>query len=92
MDTTPIVARLSIISDAVKALKELQRLTYDEFVQEHVLVSSAERDLQVAIQAALDIGTYLLADAGTEVPNEYSEVFRASAEQAFCPHPLPRNL
>jgi len=33
MDTTPIVARLSVIANSVNALKELQRLTYDEFAR-----------------------------------------------------------
>lgn len=85
MDTTPIVARLNAIADAVKALKELQPLPYDEFAREHVLHGSAERDFQVAIQAALDIGTYLLADAGVQVPSEYQQVFRALAEIGVLP-------
>ncbi len=29
MDTTPIVARLSVIANSVNALKELQKLTVD---------------------------------------------------------------
>lgn len=43
----------------VNALKNLQSLPYDEFVRQHVLHTSAERDFQVSIQAALDIGKYL---------------------------------
>ncbi len=31
MDTTPSVARLSVIANSVNALKELQNLTYEEF-------------------------------------------------------------
>jgi hypothetical protein len=33
MDTTPIVARLSVIANSVNAIKELERLTYDEFAR-----------------------------------------------------------
>ena len=54
MDITPITARLSAIANSVNALKDLQRLSYDEFAREHVLQAAVERDFQVAIQAALD--------------------------------------
>lgn len=83
---------MNAISDAVKALKELQRLTYDEFAVEHVLVGSAERDFQVGIQAALDIAAYLLADAGVDVPSEYSEVFRALGRIGVVPVPFAEKL
>jgi uncharacterized protein YutE (UPF0331/DUF86 family) len=36
-----------------------------------VLVGSAERDFQVAIQAALDIGAYLLAELSAQTPTAY---------------------
>jgi len=62
VDTTPIAECLSVIRDCVNALRALRPLTYNEFVREHVLVGSAERDFQVAIQAALDIGSLILAD------------------------------
>ena len=85
MDTTPIVARLSVIANSVNALKELQRLTYDEFAREHVLVGSAERDFQVAIQAALDIGAYLLAALSVDVPADYKDIFPKMAEVGILP-------
>ena len=83
MDTTPIVARLSVIADSVNALKELQSLTYDEFAREHVLVGSAERDFQVAIQAALDIGAYLLAELSVQTPTDYKDIFPKLPKWAF---------
>ena len=75
MDTTPTKARLSVISSSVSALYELQVLSYAEFVSDHRLVSSAERDLQVAVQAALDIASIILADVAVGVPRAYRDVF-----------------
>jgi len=40
-----------------------------------VLHSSAERDFQVAIQAALDIASMLLAEYTTTVPEDYASLF-----------------
>ena len=64
----------------MNALRELRPLTYDEFAREHVLVTSAERDFQIAIQAALDIGSIILADQQVMVPDRYSDIFPALAE------------
>jgi len=76
---------LSVIADSVNALKELQPLTYDEFAREHVLVGSAERDFQVAIQAALDIGAYLLAELSAQTPTDYKAIFPKLAEVGILP-------
>ena len=65
MDTTPIVARLSVIANAVNGLRALQKATFEEFSQDATLHAAAERHFQVAIQAALDIGSILLAEEPT---------------------------
>ena len=77
---------MSVIANCVSALKELRRLTFDEFACEHVLVGSAERDFQVAIQAALDIGASLLAELSVQVPTDYKDIFPKLAEIGILPH------
>jgi uncharacterized protein YutE (UPF0331/DUF86 family) len=69
----------------VNALKALQPLTYDEFAREHILVGSAERDFQVAIQAALDIGAHLLAELSVDVPKDYKDIFLELAQVGILP-------
>lgn len=76
---------MNVIVDSVNALRELQQLTYAEFEREHVLHGSAERDFQVAIQAALDVGAYLLAEAGVPPPAEYQQVFREMGRVGIVP-------
>ena len=76
---------MSVIANCVNALKELQPLTYDEFAREHVLVGSAERDFQVAIQAALDIGAYLLVEMSAQMPADYKDIFPKMAEVGILP-------
>lgn len=70
MDTTPIVARLKIIANCVFALRELGQLPLNDFLSDYLVCSAAERNFQVAIQAALDIGSVLLSESGTDVPRE----------------------
>lgn len=83
---------MNVIADSVRALQELQRLTYTEFAKEHILHGSAERDFQVAIQAALDIGAYLLAEAGVPSPAEYHLVFREMGRVEILPQAFAEKL
>ncbi len=92
MDTTPITARLSVIADCVSALRKLRPLTYDEFAREHILVGSAERDFQVAIQAALDIGSLILAQQSARLPGEYKDIFPALADIGVLPAEFAQRL
>lgn len=85
MDTTPITARLSAIANSVNALKSLQALSYEEFAREHVLHAAAERDFQVAIQAALDIGSIILAEQAVSPVESYKDVFLKLAQIGVLP-------
>ncbi len=76
----------------MNALSELRRLTYEEFAGDHVLVAAAERDFQVAIQAALDIGSSILADQQAGLPQRYSDIFPALAEIGVLPFDFAARL
>ncbi len=83
---------MSAIGDCVNALRKLRTLTYEEFAREHILVGSAERDFQVAIQAALDIASIILADQSVKIPKDYKELFPALAELGILPVDFARKL
>ena len=83
---------MSVIANCVNALRELCPLTYDEFAHEHVFVGSAERDFQVAIQAALDIGSIILADQSVMLPKDYKDIFPALAEIGVLPADFAQKL
>lgn len=85
MDQTPIVERLSVIARAVRALQIVREVPLEEFVQDYFLHSAAERAIQVAIQAALDIGSILLSRSSTDVPKEYADIFPALADIDVLP-------
>jgi uncharacterized protein YutE (UPF0331/DUF86 family) len=76
----------------VNALRKLHPLTYDEFAREHVLVGSAERDFQVAIQAALDVGSMILADQAVMLLSGYKDIFPKLAEIGVLPPDFAQKL
>lgn len=92
MDTTPIVARLSVIANSVSVLRELKPLTAEEFSQDHLLRAAAEREFQVAIQAALDIGSMLLADVSIKVPENYRDIFPSLADIGILPSDFAQRI
>lgn len=92
VDTTPILARLSVIASSVNALRRLQSLDYDEFARDHIIHGSAERDFQIAIQAALDIASMILAELSIEIPGEYSSLFPLLAKNEIIPTDFANKL
>jgi len=84
--------RLNVIADCVSALRKLRPLTYEEFAREHILVASVERDFQVAIQAALDVASMILADRSAMLPKEYKDIFPALAEIGVLPLDFAQRL
>ncbi len=83
---------MSVIADSVRVLRQLRSLTFEEFVQDPILVSAVERNFQVTIQAALDIASIILADQSAIVPREYKDLFPALAEIGVLPADFARRL
>jgi uncharacterized protein YutE (UPF0331/DUF86 family) len=71
---------------------EIQKLAYEEFAREYILQDSAERNFQVAIQAALDIASLILADRSVDIPTEYSSLFPKLAEIGVIPADFAQRL
>jgi uncharacterized protein YutE (UPF0331/DUF86 family) len=92
VDEHEIEARLRRILACVAALKRKQALSYDEFVGTHDALSAVEYDLQVAIQAAIDVGLHLLADAPVPVATSYRDVFRLLGDAGILPRDFAARL
>lgn len=83
---------MSAIADSVNALKELQPLSIEEFIADQIVCAAAERYFQVAIQATLDTGGILLAQASSRVPENYSDIFPNLANLGVLPGDFAQKL
>ena len=92
MDTIAIKARLTQIQDSLKLLDEIAVLDFAEFSEDPYKFNTAERQLQVAIQAALDIGQHVLAHLGVDTPQDYADIFAKLAEIKLLPEDLAAQL
>jgi uncharacterized protein YutE (UPF0331/DUF86 family) len=86
------VARLGQIRTSLQRLQTLRSTTPDEFVRNYLISSTAERELQVAIQAAIDVAQIILADMGAPTPRDYAHVFEQLGLMKVCPPALTRRL
>ena len=88
-----VSSRIHRIRECVGFLKKIGEIADEEsFLKDPFLCGSAERYLQVAIQAALDICNHIVADLGLEAPSEYRQVPEILAKHKLLPMRLSQRL
>ena len=92
VDAALIRRKLGHIADALRALDPLSKLSLDDYKARLYERKAAERLLQEAIEAALDINAHLLAEQGATVPEDYYGGFIALGALNVVPGPLARDL
>lgn len=85
LDRESLFYKLEKIRTNVKKLHELGRLSFKVFIEEIEHTATAERLLQTAIEAMLDVGNHLIATEGWEAPLEYRDVFLTLGRHRVLP-------
>ena len=70
----------------------MQSLTYEEFIADHILNAATERHFQVAIQAAIDIGSIIISQISNGVSRNYKEIFLHLGEIGILPTEFAKNM
>lgn len=93
VDANIVASRVQRIRECVGFLKKIGDITTEQsFLKDPFLAGSAERYLQVAIQAVLDICNHIVADLGLEAPSEYKQVPDILASQKILPVRLSKKI
>ena len=88
-----VASRIHKIRECVGFLIKIAQLADEEsFPKDPFLSASAERYLQVAIQAVLDICNHIVADLGLEAPSEYRQVPEILAKHKLLPVQLSKRM
>jgi uncharacterized protein YutE (UPF0331/DUF86 family) len=93
VDSNVILKRVGRIRKCVATLEMIRR-THSEskFMADEMVQAVAERNLQVAIQAVLDICNHAVADMKLEVPDEEKQAFQILASRKLIPKRLAETL
>ncbi|MCX7689441.1 DUF86 domain-containing protein [Thermoflexus sp.] len=74
--------RLRKLDEYLEILRRLQRYSFEEFIRDAERYGSAERFLQLAIEALLDMGNHIIADLNLGEVRWYSDIPTILAERA----------
>jgi uncharacterized protein YutE (UPF0331/DUF86 family) len=92
IDAALIRRKLAHIAESLRALEPLGRLSLPDYQNRLYERKAAERLLQEAIEAALDVNAHLLAEQGATIPDDYYGGFIALGAAAVIPDQLARDL
>lgn len=85
LDKESLFYKLEKIRVNVKKLHQLGKLSFKAFLHDIEHTATAERLLQTAIEAMLDVGNHLIAVEGWQAPLEYRDVFLILGRQNILP-------
>ncbi len=83
MNNQVIRRRLIKLDEYLAILNHLRRYSPDEFVRDPEHYGSAERFLQLAIEAICDMGNHVIAELSLGVVNSYSDIPAILAEKGY---------
>ena len=83
---------LQRLEEYLKSLREHQGVSQDELENSDVLITYAERKLQLAAQVCIDLGNHLISYFGFETPKDYKEIFDVLAKEGVISKSLCSNM
>jgi uncharacterized protein YutE (UPF0331/DUF86 family)/predicted nucleotidyltransferase len=92
LDKEVVQGQLKQLRDAVEILRELRQTQREEFVADYRVHGLAERYLQLAIEACLQLCSTLVASFGLRRPEGFHELLSIVAGQQIIPRPLAYRL
>lgn len=92
IDREAIAARLRRLDECVAELRQLRPGDLQAYLASRRLRSNCERELQVAIQCALDIGNHIIAEENLTAPEDLADIFRILGASGILPPPFAERL
>lgn len=81
MDKSVIEARLKKLDEYQKSLLRFQDLSQNKYIEDDDIQTIVERKLQLAIQACIDISSYIIARQNFDIPEEEENLFLILARE-----------
>ena len=76
MPTPGVKARIDRFWIAIKKLERLSKLEFNEFKSNSDLIDIAERNLQITVEALIDVSEFLISKLNLRTPKSYRDVVR----------------
>ena len=93
VDRHVVHARIAKIREYVALLRRIRGMADERrFVSDPLIYGNAERYLQLAIQAVMDISHHIVADLNVNLPADSTDLFALLAAHKVLPAGLSRRL
>ena len=92
VDRDLLATRVAKIREQIRHLTRLEALSREEFLASTTEQHAVERELQIAIEACLDIGHHVISREGLRRPGDYRDVFAVLREAGVIQAELGRRL
>jgi len=92
IDKELIVSKFQIVDEKIKILKEISRTSAREAVSDPIKRAAAERLLQVAIEAVIDIGCHIISALKLKTPSTYAEIAEILASKRIISDDLQQKI
>lgn len=92
VDTNTIKLKLAQLEEYIADVKKLRNKPETEFVERSDTEILAERHIEKACQAALDIANHIIAEQGLGVPTRYGELGYILARTKIIPDDLAKRM
>jgi len=83
-----IQRRLSKLEQSLRKLKDLSCVSLEDYLKSEAIQDRVERNLQIAAQACIDIGSHVVADREYRTPSGYGDIFNILQEEGLLPGEL----
>lgn len=80
-----INTRLIRLDKALQILQQSSKVSFEELMDNDVLLSAVERNLHIAIECVLDIGNHIIAEKGFETPEDNEDIIRILGNERVIP-------
>lgn len=92
IDKGLIIDRLSRIRENLRNLRELGAYSKDEFLSDRRNFHSSARQLQISIEACLDVGHHIISRKALRRPKDYKDIFLILGEEKIIPSDFIESL
>lgn len=84
--------RFKLLNEYIGDLRGLQDVNFESYEEDKLIRRAAERTLHLAVEACLDIGQRIIAQAGFRTPEDNKDVFTVLGEQGILSSELLPSL
>jgi len=92
VDREALTQRIQKLQEYVKILKEIQKESRNQFLEDYHVYGLAERYLQLAIECLLDIGNILIVEYGFKKPSIKQEIIEILEDEEVLPSDFTHRL